>query len=208
MRAPARFDFNFQQSAIGSRWLADPQHSVAQRRALLDGTVPDMQIGVVSDTHNHLPNVSRIVELFNAAGVDRVVHTGDITQAKTLAVLAGLEAPLHGVYGNNDLERDSLEAAAARHDFRICDPPLELSWAEQEIWVYHDPRQFETRLSSGKSDRAAPTLILHGHDHRYRLEQRDRSRIFNPGECAGHLRGRNAIGVVDLTNLDCEIVRF
>jgi len=28
-----------------------------------------LRIGVVSDTHNHLPNVSRIVALFNAAGV-------------------------------------------------------------------------------------------------------------------------------------------
>jgi putative phosphoesterase len=167
-----------------------------------------MRIGVVSDTHNHLPNVSRIVELFNAADVERVVHTGDITQAKTLEVLSGLEASLHGVYGNNDLERDSLEAAATRHDFRICDPPLELSWAEREIWVCHDPREFETRLGETQSDGAEPALILHGHDHRYRLERRGGSLIFNPGECAGHLHGRNAVGVVDLTRLECEIVRF
>jgi predicted phosphodiesterase len=43
-----------------------------------------MRIGVVSDTHNNLRNVTRIVELLNEAGVERVVHTGDITQAKTL----------------------------------------------------------------------------------------------------------------------------
>ena len=52
------------------------------------------RIGVVSDTHNNLANVRDIVALFNAAGVSRVVHTGDITQAKTLDVLAGLEMPL------------------------------------------------------------------------------------------------------------------
>ena len=43
-----------------------------------------MRIGVVSDTHNNLKNVRRIVELFNTAAVDRVIHTGDITQAKQL----------------------------------------------------------------------------------------------------------------------------
>ncbi|GIR63688.1 MAG: hypothetical protein CM15mP68_3540 [Pseudomonadota bacterium] len=43
-----------------------------------------MRIGVVSDTHNNLKNVRRIVELFNTAAVDRVIHTGDITQAKTI----------------------------------------------------------------------------------------------------------------------------
>ena len=56
-----------------------------------------MRIGVVSDTHNHLANVARIVELLNRAGVDHVVHTGDITQPKTLDVLARLVAPLTGV---------------------------------------------------------------------------------------------------------------
>ncbi len=43
-----------------------------------------MRIGVVSDTHNNLKNVAKIVDLFNASRVERVVHTGDITQAKTL----------------------------------------------------------------------------------------------------------------------------
>ena len=51
-----------------------------------------MRIGVVSDTHNNLRNTRRIVELFNTARVDAVVHTGDVTQPKTLDVLAGLEA--------------------------------------------------------------------------------------------------------------------
>ena len=36
-----------------------------------------MRIGVVSDTHNNLKNVAKIVELFNEARVDRVIHTGD-----------------------------------------------------------------------------------------------------------------------------------
>ncbi len=162
-----------------------------------------MRIGVVSDTHDHLPNVSRIVELFNAARVEHVVHTGDITQAKTLEVLSGLDAPLHGVYGNNDLERQSLEAAAARLDFQICDPPLELSWADRRIQVFHDPREFER----GSID-AQPALILHGHDHRHRLERRNGTTIFNPGECAGHMCGRNAVGIVDLAELSCEVLFF
>ena len=51
-----------------------------------------MRVGVVSDTHDHLANVARIVEVLNAARVERVVHTGDITQSKTLRALARLEA--------------------------------------------------------------------------------------------------------------------
>jgi putative phosphoesterase len=169
---------------------------------------PTMRIGVVSDTHNNLANVARIVELLNGADVERVVHTGDITQAKTLEVLARLKAPLQGVYGNNDLERDALESAAARFDIALSDPPLELSWAERRLLVVHDPRDFEHSLPAAQRSGNAPDLVLHGHDHRYRLEQRVETVVFNPGECAGHMKGRNAIGVVDLVRLECETLLF
>ena len=31
---------------------------------------------------------------------------------------------------------------------------------------------------------------------------------FNPGECAGHMSGRNSVGVLDLTELRTEILYF
>jgi len=94
-----------------------------------------MKIGVVSDTHDNMPNVARIVDLFNAAGVEFVIHTGDITMARTLDVMAGLTAPMMGVFGNNDTLREGLANACARHGFRFDDPPLTLSLGGREIVV-------------------------------------------------------------------------
>lgn len=161
-----------------------------------------MRIGVVSDTHNQMSNVARIVELLNAAAVERVVHTGDITQAKTLEVLARLEAPLVGVYGNNDRERSALEEASAVHGIELHDPPLRLRWREREILVVHDPRELAGH------DRHE--LALHGHTHLHVDRVEGGRRIFNPGECAGFLRGHNAIGVVDLATpaLETDLIRF
>ena len=160
-----------------------------------------MRIGVVSDTHNNLKNVRKIVELFNAEGVDRVIHTGDISQAKTLDVLAGLDAPLFGVFGNNDQEREALAQAIERHGFAFQDPPLDLHWCERSIIVVHDPLEFEGHL-------AHQELALHGHTHRYRLETSGDQVIFNPGECAGMMIGRNSVGVVDLRTLECKVLNF
>ena len=123
-----------------------------------------MRIGVVSDTHNNLKNVRRIVELFNAAAVDRVIHTGDITQAKTIEVFAQLEVPMSGVFGNNDQERPSLEAAIERFGFDFYEPPFEVVWDDREIIVVHDPLEFNGHL-------AGQAIALHGHTHRYRCEQ-------------------------------------
>lgn len=165
-----------------------------------------MRIGIVSDTHNNLHNVRQVVDLFNEAGVDRVVHTGDITQAKVLHALAGLEAPLFGVYGNNDQERESLEEAAASYGFHFVDPPLRLTWHARRIVVVHEPPQLDPLHHEDHA------LALHGHTHLRRIERsaHDGAQrlVFNPGESAGHMKGHNAVGIVDLARLEPEILLF
>ena len=160
-----------------------------------------MRIGVVSDTHNNLPNVRRIVELFNEANVDRVIHTGDITKPKTLGLLAGLKVPLVGVFGNND-ERESLSETAGSLGIELAEPPLELQWAGQNLIVLHDPLELEG------VDETAYDVILYGHIHRQVIDYADGRLTFNPGECAGILPGHNAIGVLDLITLETEIIKF
>jgi putative phosphoesterase len=160
-----------------------------------------MRIGVVSDTHNLLPNVRRIVELFNAARVELVVHTGDVTQGRTVHALAALEAPLVGVYGNND-ERDDVAAACAAHGFTFHEGALGLSLAGRRVVVVHDPRDL---AAAGEHEH---DLALHGHEHRLVVERTAGRLRFNPGECAGHLPGHNAVGVVDLATLAVELLKF
>jgi len=161
-----------------------------------------MRIGVVCDTHNNLRSVRAIVEIFDRAGVDRVVHTGDITQAKVLDAFAPMRAPLYGVWGNNDLERETLEPAAARHGMHIVDGPLHLDWHGRAIVVVHDPRELDRHLA------AHHDLALHGHTHLHRHEELDGTLVFNPGECAGMLAQYNRVGIVDLETLACRLEHF
>ena len=162
-----------------------------------------MRIGVISDTHNHLPNVARIVGLLDAAGVERVIHTGDITRAATLEVLARLEAPLLGVFGNNDVgERPALTAAAVRLGIELVDPPFEITLAERRIVVVHDPRMLEAGFGSMHD------IALHGHTHRHTEERTQGRLVFNPGECAGHVAGLNAVGLIEVATLETELLRF
>jgi putative phosphoesterase len=161
-----------------------------------------MRVGVISDTHDNARNVARIVAVLREACVERVIHTGDITRARTLRMLAEIAVPVFGVYGNNDLERGSLAIAAAELGFELAEPPLELHWAGRRITVVHD-RKAHPRL-----ELAARDVLLHGHDHRHALERIDGALVFNPGECAGWLEGRNAVGVLDLLRLEADVLRF
>ncbi len=161
-----------------------------------------MKIGVVSDTHDVASNVARIAEIFREAGVERIIHTGDITRARTLTALAAAGVPLAGVYGNNDVLRDELEAEARRLGFELHDGPLELQWAGRRLIVAHDPRELAGRIDPGHA------VVLHGHIHRRILERSPERLTFNPGECAGHLAGHNAVGIVDLVDLDVRLRFF
>lgn len=162
-----------------------------------------MRIGVVGDTHNQMTNVDKIVSLFHEARVERVIHTGDITQPSVLERFARLDAPLLGVFGNNDLaERERLTAHALRFGMDLTDPPRTIEWAGRRILVVHDPESTPSSLPTELD------LVLHGHTHRHRLEQQGETLIFNPGECAGFMSGRNAVGLVDLTSLEAQLLRF
>lgn len=161
-----------------------------------------MKIGVVCDTHNNLRSVNRIVELFNEARVERVIHTGDITKGSTLALFSGLECPLFGVFGNNDVEREGLSTVIDQHNFVFQEPPLRLEWGNRNIMVVHEPAALSTLLEPGDE------LVLHGHTHLFREERNNQRLIFNPGECAGHMVGFNAVGVVELENLETELLKF
>ena len=51
-------------------------------------------------------------------------------------------------------------------------------------------------------------FILHGHTHRHRSELIKNTLVFNPGECAGILKGKNNIGLIDTEKKMSEIIHF
>ena len=57
-----------------------------------------MLVGVVSDTHNNIKNIEKIINIFNKENADIVVHTGDISKATTLKLFSSLNCPLVGVF--------------------------------------------------------------------------------------------------------------
>ena len=163
-----------------------------------------MILGVVSDTHNRVDHIKKIVNIFNSNGVDYVIHTGDITQAKTLDRFSRLSCPLIGVYGNNDLEEKGLKDTAKQNGFNFRHPPFLIKVSNKKIAIFHEPDSIEEFLQKNKDI----DLILHGHTHRYFNEKIKGTRVFNPGECAGMMKGKNAIGIVEFPSLKINRIFF
>lgn len=163
-----------------------------------------MLIGVVSDTHNNSKNIEQIISLFNKKKVSLVIHTGDIANAKSLEKFSKLESKLIGVYGNNDRNEDGIKEIAKANNFQFTEPPHLVTFYNRNIAIFHEPDSIEDFIKKNKKT----DLILHGHTHRYRLERIKNIEVFNPGESAGMIKNKNAIGLIDLKNLEIKRVFF
>ena len=163
-----------------------------------------MQIGVVSDTHNNLKNIDKIISLFNKEKVSVVIHTGDIANAKSLERFSKLNSRLIGVYGNNDRNELGIEEIAAKNNFLFQEPPNLLNLYDRNIAIFHEPDCIDDFLLRNKDIH----VVLHGHTHRYKNEVNNNILFFNPGESAGMVRGRNAIGILDLKSLETRRIFF
>ena len=162
-----------------------------------------MIIGIVGDTHNNLKSISKICEIFNEEKVDLVIHTGDITLPKSLKTFEKLNCKLLGVFGNNDLgERESLEITSKEFNCNLFDEPYFFTLENKIICVVHHPELIDENLIENSD------YIFHGHTHRYRNETKNKTIIFNPGECAGFLKGKNQIGILDIDNPPPKVINF
>lgn len=161
-------------------------------------------MGVVSDTHNNIKNIDRVISIFNEKKVDLVVHTGDIASAKALTKFSGLKCDFFGVYGNNDRGEKGLLDIVNLYDFNFRQPPYPLSILNKNIVIFHEPELIDKYLKENLN----VDIVLHGHTHRYRNESKNGVLYFNPGESAGMLKGRNALGIVNLIDLSAERIFF
>lgn len=123
-----------------------------------------MLLGLISDTHNVLD--PRVAELF--AGVDHILHAGDVCRPEFIAELEAI-APVTVVLGNNDFhfgwrETECLELAGRRFVIQHIVNPQ------------HPGPELRDRLR-----RLQPHVVVFGHSHRPFCQSIDGVLFLNPG---------------------------
>ena len=135
-------------------------------------------LGVISDTHG----LVRPEALAALAGVERIVHAGDIGAPDVLDAL-GRIAPVTAVRGNNDRERWAADIPET--------DVLEIG--DVSLYVLHDLHELDL------DPRAAGfSAVIAGHSHQPRMEERDGVLYLNPGS-AGPRRFKLPISLARLT---------
>jgi putative phosphoesterase len=161
-----------------------------------------MLIGVLSDSHDHLPNIAKAVRAFTERKIGALLHAGDLCSPfvfRELRELTSLSPRMYAVFGNNDGDRVLLTNKGGRFCvFRDGVHTLELEG--RRIVMMHYPDVAESLYRSGDFD-----LVIYGHNHQARVEGTERI-LLNPGTCAGYLADQASVATVNLETLEVELI--
>jgi len=123
-----------------------------------------MKLGLISDTHNFLD--PRLPEIF--AGVDHILHAGDVGQAMLLMELEQI-APVTAVVGNTD------------EGLRLRETEM-VTLADKKFLIHHI---VTPGLGSPRIDQLlrtkSPDVVMFGHTHKPYAQLVDGRLFFNPG---------------------------
>lgn len=120
-----------------------------------------MKIGLISDTHGLL----RPEALQALAGVEHIIHAGDIGGPEVIETLRGI-APVDAVRGNNDKA-----PWAAKLPLWLA-----LEFEGVGIHVLHDLKEIDVDPAA-----AGFHVVIAGHSHKPQVVERDGVLFVNPG---------------------------
>ena len=147
-----------------------------------------MQIGIISDTHDHVPNAVHDA----LAGVDHILHAGDVGPMEVITELESI-APVSAVLGNMD--------------YSIQLPQTHVqTFVSQKFLVHHIvdlpvPSQL-VRVAMADEQ---PNVVVFGHTHMPYNEHHDGVLFLNPGS-ASNPRGGSAPSVAIVECIESSLI--
>ena len=165
-----------------------------------------MLIGVISDSHDNLPQIEKAVEYLNQAQTGLVLHAGDYCAPFVLAKLKALNCKLVGVFGNNDGDHELLKKRFSETaNCTIHDRFANVNVDGYKIALLHGD---ETELLFALIGSQYFNAIVHGHSHNKSIERKGKTLLINPGELCGYLTGKASIAILDTEKNQAEIVEL
>jgi len=148
--------------------------------------------------------ITKAVSWCNDTKVDLVLHAGDYIAPFVIDTLAGLHAPMIGVFGNNDGDRDMLlMKCRERKHLEIRGDLAEVTAGGRAIALVHGhQRERLASLVNGGNF----SVVVHGHSHRPGITRDGSTLVVNPGAVSGYLTGRCTVALLETEGMTVEII--
>jgi putative phosphoesterase len=168
-------------------------------------------VGVMSDSHDNLKNVRKVLKIFEDEGIGVLIHLGDIVSPFTLRLIGEWarfrSVTVEAVYGNNCGEKLGLLRVATGLGINLGEPPRTIEIGGRRILLVHGfgSRENTLEIVNALAVSNRWDIILYGHTHEPDLRRADGTLILNPGETGATL-GPASIAVLDTEKLAGRII--
>lgn len=137
-----------------------------------------MKIGIISDTHDNIPNIEKAINWMNQNGIEKLLHCGDISTKETMEFISRkFPQEIFAVFGNMDVGKNDNWKFS---NVKIFPETGSLELGVKKIAIVHRPELAKDLAESKKFD-----LVFYGHTHKPWLEKINDCQMINPGELAG-----------------------
>ena len=141
-----------------------------------------MLIAILSDSHDHIPNLHRAVQRANREGAELLIHCGDLISPFMLRWLQAFNGPIHLIYGNNAGDQHLISSRCAVESGNITHHGLqgEIKADGLKICFIHYPHTGRALAMTGEYD-----VVCCGHNHKQKTETIGSCLLINPGDLLG-----------------------
>ena len=160
-----------------------------------------MRIAILSDIHDNIWALEKVLAGVNAAGAAALIFCGDFCAPFSLTLLAErFRGPIHAVAGNNDGDMLLLARNAAKAgNVTLHGPYAELVLDGRRIFVHHYSAIGEAVAAAGLYD-----LVCCGHNHQAEIRRLGATVLVNPGEVMGRF-GHSTFALYDTDTGETEL---
>ena len=141
-----------------------------------------MLIAILSDSHDHIPNLHRAVQRANKEGAELLIHCGDLISPFMLRWLRAFNGLVHLIYGNNAGDQHLISTRCATEFPNISHHGLqgEVEADGLKICFIHYPHTGRALAMTGEYD-----IVCCGHNHTHKTETIGSCLMINPGDLLG-----------------------
>jgi len=169
-----------------------------------------MIVGIMSDTHDHLPLVDKAVKKLIDEKVELILHAGDYISPFVIPHFKPFKGKFIGVFGNNDGDHEILKIRFEEFGLEIRGVFAEVKIDGLRIALLHGgepggppgPSELLKSLISTE----CYDVVIYGHVHEAKAYRKGKTLIINPGEVCGYLTEKPSIAVLNTKTMDVKIV--
>jgi len=157
-----------------------------------------VKVGILSDTHDNLPNIRKAVDIFRKEKVSLLIHAGDFVAPFTLPLYRELDCEFIGIFGNNDGDVLLLNR---RSEGRIHTAPHQFNYGGKTFIATHYPDAVNAMASAPGVD-----VVIYGHTHSPEIRTVGKTLLINPGECGGWSTDEPTVALLDIETMKARII--